>query len=326
MLLRSVAARLLLWLKLVVAWAGFYLLRFCERLLPPTGLSLLLWPPGATWDLMQLCPRELLGCWRRFPESWRPARWRFIFRQGFGLPHAQFISSWPDRLCTQRWLGRCRLEGGSDLVGSREGDRGVILATLRFGPSAILPFWLRAHGIAVTTIRGFPDPDPLKKLTSHQYGLSAPADVPVFLPVNEMTPLPRFPHLRRFLGPGRRLLVEVDVDRGIQFHVPFGNRLFRMAAGAIRLAAMSDAELVPCLVVETATWEFAIHCGTPVPRRYLGNSPDLQAAGAHLLGEFSKVVTRYPEQCQMGLLRAILPSSGNGVSDLSAAALTSERG
>ena len=88
--------------------------------------------------------------------------------------------------------------------------------------------------------------------------------------------------------------------------------LFRMATGAIRLAAMTDAELIPCLIAETATWKFAIHFGTPVPRHYLGNSPDMQAIGAHLLNEFSKVVTRYPEQCKMRLLRAKLPLPVNG--------------
>ena len=269
MFVASMATRLVLRLKLAVAWVGFYLLRFCEHLLPTTVLSLLLWPPAAAWNLMQLRPRQLLACWRCFPESWRPTRRRFLLRQSLGLFHAQFISTWPDRLCTARWRNRCRLEGRSNVVGSR-GERGVVLASLHFGPSETLPYWLRAHGIVATTIRGFPDPNPLESLTNYRCALNPQAEIPVFLPVNEMSPLPRFTHIRQFLGPGRRLLVEVDVDRGIQFHVPFEDRLFRMATGAIRLAAMADAELIPCLIVQTALWKFAIHFGTPVPRRCLG--------------------------------------------------------
>jgi hypothetical protein len=77
------------------------------------------------------------------------------------------------------------------------------------------------------------------------------------------------------------------------------------------LAVMANADLIPCLIVETATWKFAIHFGTPVPRNYLGTAPDMQAIGTHLLGEFSKVITRYPEQCKQRLLRAMLPLPGN---------------
>jgi hypothetical protein len=91
-----------------------------------------------------------------------------------------------------------------------------------------------------------------------------------------------------------------------------------MATGAIRLAAMADAELIPCLITEPASWKFVIHFGTPVPRSYLGKSPEMQAIGAHLLREFSKVITRYPEQCKSRFLSAFAPLPGNGVSDPSA--------
>ena len=137
----------------------------------------------------------------------------------------------------------------------------------------------------------------------------------MFLSVDELAPLPRFAHLRAILGPGRRLLVMVDVDRGMQFHIPFEDRWFRMATGAIRLAAMADADLIPCLIRETSTWKFTIHFGEPVPRRYFGSSPDLQAIGRHLLNEFSKVITRYPEQCRSTLLSAISPRPVNGERD-----------
>ena len=77
------------------------------------------------------------------------------------------------------------------------------------------------------------------------------------LPVNEMS------RVRQFLGAGQRLLIMVDVDRGKQIHVPFENHSFRMATGAIRLAALTGAELIPCVIVETGSWKFAIYFGTP---------------------------------------------------------------
>jgi len=311
MVVASTVTRLILWFKLAVAWFGFYFLRLGERLLPTSVLSLLLWPPAAVWDLVQLRQRKLLTHWRRFPESWHPKPGRFFLRQSLGLYHAQLIYIWPDRLRSARWLSRCRLEGRCDLVGSQNDDRPVILASLHFGPSEILPYWLRAHGIVTTTIRGL-TPNSLQSLTSYQYALSPPADVPVFLYVNEMA------HVRQFLRPGRHLLVMVDVDRGKQLHVPFENRLFRMATGAIRLAAMADAELIPCLIRETASWKFAIHFGDPVPRQLFDNSPDLKPVATHLLMEFSKVIARYPEQCKSRLLAAMSSPAGDGVPDISA--------
>jgi lauroyl/myristoyl acyltransferase len=182
---------------------------------------------------------------------------------------------------------------------------------LHFGPYELLPYWLRAYGIVTTSVRVKP-PDSLKSLTNYQFSLSPPADVPVFLYVEDLIPLPRFSHVRKILGPGRRLLVMVDVVQGIQVDVPFEDRIFRMSTGAIRLATMANAELIPCVIAEICTWKFVIRFGAPVPRKYLGKVPDMQAIGAHLLKEFSQVVSRYPEQCKIRLARAMWPLAENG--------------
>jgi len=94
----SAKTRGLLRLKLAAAWFSFYFVRLCERLLPKSVLSLLLWPPAAIFDLIQLRERKPLSCWRRFPRSWRPNPLRFFLRQSFGLYHSQIIYMWPDRL------------------------------------------------------------------------------------------------------------------------------------------------------------------------------------------------------------------------------------
>ena len=295
---------LLFWLKSGFAWAGFYLLRLAESVFPHSVLSLLLWVPAAAWGLTELGRRKLGTSWRRFPEAWRPGPARFFLRQSLGLYHARLVYTWPDRLRTPRWLSRCRLEGVRDLTELWGEDKGVILASLHLGPFETLPYWLRAHGIVATTLLGRPARQ--KRLKRRLYGLSAPADVPVFLPVNQM------PRIRRFLGSGRRLLVMVDVNRGKQIRVPFDDYLFRMATGAIRLAALSGAALIPCLIVETGLWHFTLHFGTPVPGRYLGGSPNLTAAAAHLLAEFLKVIPHYPSQCGHRLLSAISPAPVEG--------------
>jgi hypothetical protein len=84
----------------LVAFCVFHFLRLSERVLPLSVLSFLLWPLAAVWDLLHLRQRTPLTCWRRFPESWRPRRWRFVLRQSLGLYHAQLLYVWPDRLRT----------------------------------------------------------------------------------------------------------------------------------------------------------------------------------------------------------------------------------
>ena len=151
--------------------------------------------------------------------------------------------------------------------------------------------------IVQTSVRT-PAVDFLKGLTIYQFSLSPPTDVPVFLSTSEIGSRPRLSSIRKILGQSRRVGVLLDVERGKQFYVPFEDRLFRMATGAIRLAQTLGADLIPVLIVETSTWKYTIHFGTPVPQQhYPGNQSDMLASSTHLLQEFSKVITRYPEQC-----------------------------
>jgi lauroyl/myristoyl acyltransferase len=301
----STANSLLSRLTLAAAWTAFSFLRACERLLPLSVLSLLLWPPAVICDLLHLRQRNPFVRWRSFPKSWQPPRWRFVIRQSLGLFHAQFLSFWPARLCTARWLRRCRIEGRNNLLEATK--RAVVFACLHFGPFEVIPYWLRAHGIVTTSVRT-PGPKSLKNLIDYQYFLSPPANVPVFLLTADMIPMPRVAHFRKILGPGGRLLVMVDVDRGAQLTLPFEDRVFRMATGAAQLALLGDAELIPCLIAETGVWRFVIHFGAPTPREYLTNPPNMQALGPHLLAEFSQFVTQYSTQCKHRLLRAMLPA------------------
>jgi lauroyl/myristoyl acyltransferase len=293
--------KLILWLVSGPAWAAFYTLRLAERMLPQTVLRALLWLPAAAWGLAELRWRRMAASWRRFPETWRPEPIPYVLRRIFGHPHARLVYAWPDRLRSPRWSSRCRVEGSRYWKQLQEENKSVILASVHFGPFETLPYWLRAHGVAATTLLG--QANALQSLKARQYALSPPATVPVFLPVSHL------PRVRQFLGPRGRPLVMVDVNRGKQIYVPFDNCLFRMATGAIRLAARAEAELIPCLIFETASWQFTLHFGTPVPKRYLGLSPDLGRAAAHLLAEFLKIIPLYPEQCGRRLLSCISPGT-----------------
>lgn len=281
-----------------LAWLGFLLVRFWERVLPQNLLSLLLLPFAALWGMTRVGQqRKAIALWSRVPQSW-PGRNRisFIRWQTLGAHHARCVYFWPDRLSEARWQRRCRLEGNAPPVGASQ--RRVVFASLHFGPFETLPYWLRAHGLIVTVLVG--RAAPRQRLKQRQYALSPPSDVPVVLPVNEK-------NLREAVGRAENLLVFVDVNRGRQIEVPFGDENFRMASGAIRLAAMTGADLVPCLIAVTGQWRFTIHFGDAVPRCHLGAMPNLEAAASHLLEEFQPVLRRQSAQSGFRLLSCLSP-------------------
>ena len=146
------------WLRLAVSWSGFCFLRFCEQVLPTALLNVLLWPIAAASDLLEVPKHKLFSSWRRIPKSLNPNLWRFFLRQIVGYYHEELIYVWSDRLCAYEWLSRCKLEGETDLILGRNRNRPVVLASLHFGPYETFPYWLRAHGIPTTMIRGLAGP------------------------------------------------------------------------------------------------------------------------------------------------------------------------
>ena len=109
-------------------------------------------------DLLEVPKHKLFSSWRRIPKSWNPNPWRFFLRQIVGYYHEELIYVWSDRLCGSEWLSRCRLEGETDLILGRNRNRPVVLASLHFGPYETFPYWLLAHGIPTTMIRGLAGP------------------------------------------------------------------------------------------------------------------------------------------------------------------------
>lgn len=293
--------RLLFQIGTGFSWAGFYLVRLGERICPRSLLSLLVWPAAVVMGLADPAKqRRVLKAWRQFPAAWRPRRSTYLFRQMVGLAHSRLVYLWPDRLPDPGWLSRCRLVG--DWQAARCPDRPIVFASLHLGPFETLPYWLRAHGLPVTVLVG--RPAERQVLKRRQYALSAPAHVPVVQAVTESG------GMRQVAAQARHLLVLVDVDRGKQIQAPFEQHLFRMATGAIRLAMMREADLIPCLIVATSSWRYAIHFGPPVPwRDYLKTGPDLKEVAAHLLAEFLPIMARHPSQCGPRLLSCITPAA-----------------
>ncbi|MGI8432082.1 MAG: hypothetical protein ACR2MW_07330 [Chthoniobacterales bacterium] len=281
------------------AWAGFFLVRLAERLLPLRVLDLFLWPVAAIWGATEIGKRRgAIAAWRRLPELLpTPSRAQIWFWHALKAHHARFVYLFPDRLAEPRWQGRCKMTGPVPLRALRQTKGRIVFASLHFGAFDTLPYLLRAHGLPVTTLVG--RAASRHRLKARQYALSPPSDTPVVLPVGERA------HLRQALAGARHLLVMMDVKRGRQIEVEWERLVYRLASGPMRIAAATDAELIPCLTTVGSGWNFTIHFGRPVPRQFLGRSPDLESAALHLLQEFLAIVRQAPAQSGYRFLTSI---------------------
>ncbi len=274
-------------------------MRLLERVLPQTVLSILLWPAAVIWNTTERHKRrEVRADWYRFPPEWRPDRFLFSLTQNLRLTHSRFIYLWVECTIKKRWLKHCRLRGQVDLDKFRHSPRPIIFVTLHFGPLQVLPVWLRAHGIPVTMLVG--PAEPRQCLRERFSKRVVGAEIPLLLPVTEIGRVPEF------IKPHRRLGVSIDVERGKQVVVRQGNYSFRLATGALRLAALSGGEVIPCLITfERGAWNVGLHFGAPVPEEYLGPTPDLNAAASHIMGEFLPIITSHPHLISPRLLKAM---------------------
>ncbi|MEO8044589.1 MAG: hypothetical protein ABI674_06750 [Spartobacteria bacterium] len=298
--MKSFGANLLSFPGTILAWASFHLVRLGERILPRPFFALALWPALgvlAFWNFAK--SHKVKNAWHRFPRRWRPSRASYFLQQTVGMAHARVVYTWPDRFPARHWRSRCELAGDCDLAALRQSERPVVFATLHFGPFETLPYWLRAFGLPVTALVG--RPAPRQRLKNQQYSLSAPADIPVVVPVTDAA------RLRRTMERARFLLVYMDVNRGKQIAVPFGDHMLRLATGAIRLAMMRGALLVPCLIVASHPWRYTIHFQPwlTCPESSEG-SAELRSIAGRLCDGFLPLLARFPAQCSPRLLSSIL--------------------
>jgi lauroyl/myristoyl acyltransferase len=221
-----------------------------------------------------------------FLQASQTRRVQSDLRAAFYLNHV--LDYFPERLAGAKWKGRCQIEGLEYLQVARQNGRPVILAFYHFGPYFLLRSWLRVAGFPSgsylagkkperTRVRQFTDRFyPWPKITFSPDETNAAAE---------------------FLKAGNLLMVALDVPRGRQIHVPFGEDWsFQMAAGAMSLAQSHQADLISCCIVEEGAWNFRIKLGPPVPQEYLALEADWFRAGGHLLAEMLPFIQAHADQ------------------------------
>jgi hypothetical protein len=293
-------------------WAVSESLRLAERLLPVPLLRLLLWPPAAILSAYELTPaRRTYHLFGRLPPSLRPSvsRGRWLWRlwtRRTALVMTRFFRFWPDRLREPRWQSRCRVHGAERLNAVLDGGRPVILTALHYGCLTELYHCLRARGLTVASVSARGE----ARWSEYRKRLNTLADE-----ANGLTGLPRVYEVgdvwsaRDHLAKPRRLLtITLDGYHGQRPLVVRGpDFCLRLGSGAVRLAAVTNAVIVPCLIAAPRGLAVEIHFGTPVADDLIADPCRHPAAAEHVVRELLPLIRALPEQCVDQLLSAFDP-------------------
>ncbi len=261
--------------------------RMAEHFLPAPALYAILRPfYQARGFLYAFFDRRKKPPLPAFLQSTQTRRVRSDLRAAFYLNHV--LDYFPERLTGAKWQGRCRVEGLEYLQAARQNGRPVILAFYHFGPYFLLRSWLRVAGFPAgsylagkkpqqTRVREFTDRFyPWPKIIFSEDDPKAAAE---------------------FLKAGNLLMVPLDVPRGQQINIPFGDDWsFQMAASAMARAQSHQAELIPCCIIDEGAWNFRIKLGAPVPKEYVAAEADWFRAGEHLLAEMLPFIQAHADQ------------------------------
>ena len=289
-------------LRDVIGRIVFHGARTMERLFPPPILRCVFFPIAMALALRDLSRRR----WLEIPFCKLPPNWSvnrtlpllFNIRSQFHL--TRLMANWPDRFSEPHWCSRFKIEGMEFLEQAMREKRPVILVSAHFGPLFLLRYFLRAMGWPAATFIGGPAssrPDVRrdKDRLAHFPGLPH-----VFGPDQSLR------DVHRFLQQGNILLMAFDVPTGERIEVACDEVKVRFATGSIRLAASTNARLIPCIISECDPWKFIIRLGQPVPSAMLSPCPDREGAARHIAKECFQSIKASPAECGHELLDALL--------------------
>lgn len=285
-------------------------LRWLELRFSISILVLLLYPPAAiiaTWELLtsrnhstfrQL--RQLSNQARHSGLRWgRLSLWR-IWSARVAMCMARFLRYWPERLGQPRWARRCHFVGLERLQAILAEGRPVVLATLHYGNLTELSAWLRSRGIGAAFLVG----RHFKHAYPSELGLLADS-------VNGLEGVPRvfgnehqglWNALEFLRQPNRVLVVAMEGVTKRDVIVQEQGYELRMAPGALFLAAMAKAAVIPCLISVRRHLNLTIFLGEPLPDEFV-TCNELHPLGCErLLKELGRWITPQAEQSEPPLI------------------------
>jgi len=296
--------------RLVSGW-----LRFAEACLPVPILVLLLFPAAGVMAIYELLMgkrqstfrqlRQMSESARRSGIQWHRCSIGQVFAARLAMCMARFLRYWPEKLREPRWSRRCEFIGLERLERILAEGRPVVLATLHYGNLTELYHWMRSRGIGVAFL-AWRDPG---SVPAYQNRLDLLADL-----ANGLEGVPRLigiGHLnlgqtRDFLAsPNRVLAVALEGRTKRDLLVQGPGYTLRMAPGALHLAALAQASVIPCIMSAEKYLRSTIRFGEPLPNDLVAFRDRHPLGYKHILGELGPWITVQPEQSAPELIHAL---------------------
>lgn len=292
---------------------SLFALRLAGRILPLAVVWMLCWPV-----VISLSLKELIDERRRMPRvdalaaSGHKPLGASLWRRALGRADARLtrlLFLWPEKYISPRF-SRCRFEGTEHLALLDTGNRPVILATLHYGPMSMLMEFLRArrYPAAVVAFIGYNKRPWLRRhLGTIGDRLANMGHVPVIIEIGHVMAM------REHLEQNRVLILAVEDggDGGRHATIQAADDVgLAMISSVFKLAEITNAVVIPCLIRARPFFSFTIHFGRPVPEADIADRLRHPDCCRHLLEQFVPVLAQSPGQCTSLLLNAMRPAGG----------------
>jgi lauroyl/myristoyl acyltransferase len=273
--------------------------------------------------LWALTPFFYLSIARRLPDYPAFRRMRSILPASFwrGLTpwrhYFLMIRNWQatqatvllaDRLRSSVWTERIRIKGTPPHHLPEWGKRPVILVFLHTGGYPLLRYWLRAQGLPSATYAvnpiSFSQRSLAKKIIAAADEINGLSGVPHIFRVKR----PIRPMLN-FLVPGHILNLALDAlpsSSSTRFHA--NGQEIHLRTGIVKMAAISQAVLLPVSIVPQGLCRFEIRFGIPVPDESIDRLHP-EPAVQFMLDQLWKDVEEDPSLVNWCTLHALAPHS-----------------
>ena len=292
----------------------FRVVRPATRSIPLRIFRALAWPGVAAFALLELAR---LGAsfaeYDRLHDALRPPRgrlpWRLrIWRDRARVAMSRLIGFWPEWFSSGRRAALIRLEGHEEslrLLDDR--SRPLVLASLHFGPMKMLYYVLRSAGIPVAVMTW----DEEKRKPSHVRDILRICDRE-----SGLEGVPRFfaPgncwEVVEFLRENRVLLVLMSGGGGRHLEVSDGGVTLTLSAGALKIASIVEASVVPCFIVMGPHGRLRLTLGPPLPKAVVCNARRHREACEQFFRFARPILSASPGQIDSWLLKCLKPCPG----------------
>lgn len=286
----------------VAAKGAFYATcRALAGVVPPDALYFVLYPYSALRSLPKTRRVRDFPV-ARIPPGARRTR-RFLTRWRY---QASVIQRWLPLFWAdidgngRRWAQRISVEG-DDKLDEISAQRPIIVITVHTGGMIVLGGWLMLRGLGIGSViidrERWMSPEGVKARSDPRWQKYADKSG-AFLAGDTR-------QMIRYLGPKKALVLQADHLLGRTADGSWSGGRIRMAVGALRIARMTKAAVIPIVVMDDGRWRYRVHVGTPLSEELLESGND-EAAVTEIARQLMPIAERRPFEAMPTLVNAVI--------------------